>query len=271
MSGRGDLVTSSPEPTGERLLSALSSAPVSVRQVDVDAGWAIAGDPSVWEDAGLSSTERASAASGETLSRRRRSQWLAGRIAVKDAALDLLTARQPGRSSLCRQDVEVWAKPSGALGVRCAQDADGSSVLVSVCHSHTRAVALAVFADEVASVGIDLEGHGSWQVVWRQGLATEERATLSRQQRGPAEHGLAHQVIGLWCAKEAAVKAWRTGFEAHGGPRGVGAHYRGDRRVVVRPGGRLPHLPTIEARNATSREWTMAVAVVPMREYACVT
>lgn len=271
MSGRAGPVTSSPAPAGARLLSDLSSAPVSVREVDVDAVWAIAGDPCAWEDAGLSPTERARAMSAQAQSPtpRRRSQWLAGRIAVKDAALDLLTARQPGRSSLCRQDVELWAQRSGALGISCIKDASDSSVLVSVSHSGTRALGVAVVADDLASVGIDIEGHRSWAAVWRHGLGPDERTFLFREQQGSARPLLARRIIGLWSAKEAAVKAWRTGFAAHGGPAAVRADYRGGRRVVVRPGGRMLDLPTVEARVASGPESTMAVAVVSTRGNAC--
>jgi phosphopantetheinyl transferase len=106
---------------------------------------------------------------------------------------------------------------------------------LSITHSDGHCVA--AVADPGLRIGVDLERGPRELARVRRGFAPEELAALERLE-GRAR---AAAVLGLWCAKEAASKAWGTGLD--GAPRAwrVEGYRAGCRDVTVHHRGvRLP-------------------------------
>lgn len=145
----------------------------------------------------------------------RQHQWLLGRIAAKDAVRGL--ACRTAGLVVGRRDVEVLARASGAPAVTILAGGTTRAVSVSISHHASLAVALAAWSGSVRGVGVDIEPLSSAAVIDRMGLTDDERsAATSVPKAARARH-----LVALWCAKEAAVKAWGAGFADVGGPRRV--------------------------------------------------
>ncbi|HXG13411.1 MAG TPA: acyltransferase domain-containing protein [Gemmataceae bacterium] len=133
----------------------------------------------------------------------RRTEWLFGRIAAKDAIRALWHDRYGER--LFPADIEIRSDPHGRP-VACRLDGAGPEELPAVSITHTAGVAaaLAVFG---RPAGIDLEQ------VQPRGQEFEEIAFDPTERRlldrfGPArDEGIAR----FWCAREAAAKALGRG------------------------------------------------------------
>jgi malonyl CoA-acyl carrier protein transacylase/phosphopantetheinyl transferase len=126
---------------------------------------------------------------------RRARDWLAGRVAVKDAVRRSSGSAHRGYPA----DVEVTVDRHGAPLV------EGASLAVSISHRGSYAVAVA--APGARGIGIDLE------------LLSEQPAALGDAVLSPGEAeacGLGpvsgETALRLWCAKEAAAKALGHGL-----------------------------------------------------------
>jgi acyl transferase domain-containing protein/phosphopantetheinyl transferase len=147
----------------------------------------------------------------------RQRQWLAGRIAAKDAVRDLLWRK--GRGPTFPVEVEVASEPSGEPRVRAPA---GERLRVSIAHKDDLAVAI---AGAGAAVGIDLERIAPRSEGFEEIAFTDaERARLPAASRD-------EWVTRLWSAKEAVAKARGTGLS--GNPRRFEASEIAEERFCV--------------------------------------
>ena len=145
----------------------------------------------------------------------RQVEWLAGRIAAKDAVR--LYLRQRHGLEVATADVEIAADEHGRPEARGAwQHRIGAAPLISLAHTDGIGVALAVDAGGLTGVGIDLQD------------ISPRTADFDRIAFTPEEMALLYEVDGaarderrtrFWCAKEAAAKAVGRGLVE--GPRSV--------------------------------------------------
>ncbi|HEY9600760.1 MAG TPA: beta-ketoacyl synthase N-terminal-like domain-containing protein [Allocoleopsis sp.] len=135
----------------------------------------------------------------------RRTDWLLGRIAAKDALRQW--AKQTFNLELAPIDIEVLATPLGKPLVRCPElEAIASIPDLSITHS--RGYIVAALAPPNRQIGIDIERlnfirSDDWLSA---AFSPQELALL------PQPNSLA-AIVGLWCAKEAAAKACGTGLQ----------------------------------------------------------
>jgi acyl transferase domain-containing protein/phosphopantetheinyl transferase (holo-ACP synthase) len=158
----------------------------------------------------------------EGISPARRTEWLLGRVAVKDAVRSVLGADGSG---LAPGDLAVVSSDRGVPAVRAPGRPELRARLdcmrVSLSHSDGEAVAVAAEADGLAGIGIDAERLGErrhpigQEALAAAALTADEQALASRA-ADPQELRLR-----LWCAKEAYAKATGAGLLAYGGPRGL--------------------------------------------------
>jgi phosphopantetheinyl transferase len=137
---------------------------------------------------------------------RRRADWLAGRIAAKEAVRDLLAAAGDGDWADC--DIRIGATPDGRPVVTTPWPLGGAPPSISIAHSDGVAVAVAVPAD-AGGVGVDV------QPVRPLPDETERLAFSDGERRALAAlDGRERPVRAtqLWCAKEAAAKAVGSGL-----------------------------------------------------------
>lgn len=193
---------------------------------------------------------------------KRRSDWLLGRVALKETVRRFVRERY--QLELCLADIEVVTDAQGRPAVRGAWLARLDAPLaVSLAHSDGAAVAA---VGHVQGLGIDME------LLQRQDQSFREIAFTA------AEQTLISQLVQgeggdwplrLWCAKESVGKA--LGYGLVGGPHSIVAH-----EVEVRNGiasmtiaGELARrLPEMEAQRITA--WTVragemiiALALIP--------
>jgi malonyl CoA-acyl carrier protein transacylase/phosphopantetheinyl transferase/acyl carrier protein len=194
---------------------------------------------------------------------KRRTEWLLGRLAAKDAAR-LLLAERLGRP-LCPADVEVRTDVHGRPCVDGAWSAAfGAPLAASISHVEGLAVALVASGTGVG-VGIDVEpalGRGAgFSGDLELAFTREERALLDSLVDGV---GPEEWLLRFWCAKEAAAKALGVGLD--GDPRNLSVQSVDARTgaFTVTPRGRLaeragsPQGVTIPVR--TTRDGTTIVA-----------
>jgi phosphopantetheinyl transferase len=144
----------------------------------------------------------------------RRSQWLWGRIAAKEAARRLWN--EAGEPATYPADLAIVADEHGRpLLTRLGHRQVEATPALSIAHTDGIAVALAAL-DPDARVGIDVEPiverDPSFEVA---AFTPDERALLDRWS-GPIR---AEWTSRFWCAKEAAAKA--SGLGLAGGPSSV--------------------------------------------------
>jgi malonyl CoA-acyl carrier protein transacylase/phosphopantetheinyl transferase/acyl carrier protein len=168
---------------------------------------------------------------------KRRTEWLLGRLAAKDAARLLLSERL-GRP-VCPADVEVRTDVHGRPHVDGAWSALLDEPLaVSISHGAGLAVALAA-AGAGIGIGIDVEPAVGRSAGFSGDLelafTREERALLEALSGADPEEWL----LRFWCAKEAASKA--LGLGMGGDPRSLSVHSVDARTgsLTVTPRGRL--------------------------------
>jgi len=159
---------------------------------------------SVWAHLLLSSKERQTY---RDISRSRKADWLAGRIAAKDAVrawLDRTYDIQvfPADVELC----QVEGNRLFACGT-WEEKTKGEQPLVSL--SHSRGQALAIAASQVHGVGIDMENYENKPDGFEENaLSANERKMLHNLKK---EERL-EWMLRFWCAKEALGKALGTGL-----------------------------------------------------------
>ena len=154
----------------------------------------------------------------------RRSDWLLGRAAAKDAIRQW--ALQNFNIELAPVDIEILSTKSGKPLVRCpALEALGPLPDISISHSHGYVVA--AVAKPNARIGIDVERFDSVRSDDLLSSAfTKQELELISQQNDRAT------IVGFWCAKEAAAKALGKGLEGAPNQWRI-THYSTDGKVVV--------------------------------------
>jgi phosphopantetheinyl transferase len=143
---------------------------------------------------------------------KRRSEWLLGRIAAKDAIRRLLKER--AGLELYPADVEITV---GELGQPRAADAWGARLgwtpAISIAHSDGVAVAVAGAGPGIRGVGVDIE-----RITSRRTVLDAMAFTLGEQSLLAAlpDRSANEWTLRCWCAKEATAKALGVGLA--GGP-----------------------------------------------------
>lgn len=161
----------------------------------------------------------------------RRSEWLLGRIAAKDAVRQW--AEQTYGLKLAPADVQILPDRLGKPTVVCPFLSERGPVPeVSITHSRGRIVAAA--AEPGKPLGVDLSRYGdarSGELLMKS-FEPSELALLDAATGGRGDR----DVIAFWCAKEAAAKALGEGLG--GEPRNwlVESYSRNDGRASVRHG-----------------------------------
>jgi phosphopantetheinyl transferase (holo-ACP synthase) len=141
----------------------------------------------------------------QSLSPRRRRQWLAGRVAAKDAIRDWVR-RERGVAVIYPQEVIVGAEASGAPRVHAnVTQTVPSGLHVSI--SHKGSLAVAIVAEQ--PVGVDLEQIAARDESFLELVFSAKERALLAGPEAAAEHTRG------WVAKEVAAKAAETGLGGH--------------------------------------------------------
>jgi phosphopantetheine--protein transferase-like protein len=134
----------------------------------------------------------------------RRTEWLFGRIAAKEAVRRFLNENYQARWSSA--DIQIWADDQGkphALGAW----ADFLSTRLDLAISHTRDFVTAVVASN-ARVGVDVERTTrDLSEEFTNGVFTPSELEMARESSSAQV-----TLIRFWCAKEAVSKALGTGI-----------------------------------------------------------
>ncbi len=152
----------------------------------------------------LNKTERADFAdlSGSSA---RRTEWLFGRIAAKEAVRRFLQENYQAR--WCPADVQIWRDDSGKPHPLGSWKDDQLTSSIDLAIAHTAQFVVAVVAAN-ARVGVDVESRDrDLSEEFTRGVFTPEELELAiRAINAPSA------VIRFWCAKEAVSKALGTGI-----------------------------------------------------------
>ncbi len=137
----------------------------------------------------------------------RRTDWLLGRIAAKDAVRQW--ARQQHGIVLAPADIEIKSDAQGRPLVECQALAAVATPVVSI--SHNPAAAVAAVCEAGKQLGIDVERYDRVRSsdLLQGAFSKSELDCLNVFPAGERERML----VGLWCAKEAAAKACATGLQ----------------------------------------------------------
>ena len=134
----------------------------------------------------------------------RRTEWLFGRVAAKEAVRRFLRDHYQARWS--DADIQVWADDSGkphALGAW----GDYLAVKVDIAIAHTAQFVVGLAAAN-ARVGVDVESIGrDLSEEFTNGVFTPEELELAAQAANSSQ-----AIIKFWCAKEAVSKSLGTGI-----------------------------------------------------------
>ena len=134
----------------------------------------------------------------------RRTEWLFGRVAAKEAVRRFLSEFYQARWS--DADIQIWPDDSGkphALGAW----SDTLPVSLDIAIAHTAQFVVAVAAAN-ARVGVDVENiNRNLSEEFAAGVFTPEELELAAQAVNASV-----AVIRFWCAKEAVSKALGTGI-----------------------------------------------------------
>ena len=145
----------------------------------------------------------------------RRTEWLFGRIAAKEAVRRFLSENYQARWSSA--DIQIWADDQGkphALGAW----ADFLSARIDMAIAHTRDFVVAVAASN-ARVGVDVEcATRDLSEEFTSGVFTQGELDLARESSSAQA-----TLIRFWCAKEAVSKALGTGIRYS--PREITAEF----------------------------------------------
>ena len=145
----------------------------------------------------------------------RRTEWLFGRIAAKEAVRRFLNENYQARWSSA--DIQIWADDQGkphALGAW----ADLMSVRLDLAISHTRDFVVAVVASN-ARVGVDVESAArDLSEEFTNGVFTAAELEMAKESSSAQV-----TLIRFWCAKETVSKALGTGIRYS--PRELSAEF----------------------------------------------
>ncbi len=200
--------------------------------------------------------------------KRRRVEWLLGRIAAKEAVISLVQERWG--LALCPADVEIGSDERGRPVVQgtwlSALGEGESSIAVSISHAAGTAVAIAGLirpSGWISGIGVDIEP------VRREDQWFADLAFAPTEQRLLAGLGDGDEeawALRLWCAKEAVGKA--LGWGLAGGPQGIAVRRVDPQTGIVWVGlsgemARLfPEVNGYEIAALTAREGEFVVASV---------
>jgi phosphopantetheine--protein transferase-like protein len=142
--------------------------------------------------------------SAMTGSAARRTEWLFGRVAAKEAVRRFMKKFHQARWS--DADIQIWPDDSGkphALGAW----GDGLTTKLDVAIAHTAQFVIAIAAAN-ARVGVDVESvNRDLSQEFSLGVFTPDELELAAGAVNPAQ-----TLIRFWCAKEAVSKALGTGI-----------------------------------------------------------
>ena len=134
----------------------------------------------------------------------RRTEWLFGRIAAKDAVRRYLKIFHFARWSFA--DVEIWANEDGKP-VAIGKWSDSINTRIDIAIAHTAQFVVAVAA-AAARVGVDVESASrNLSEDFAAGVFVPEERELAAHAVNPSQ-----ALIRFWCAKEAVSKALGTGI-----------------------------------------------------------
>ncbi|MFB8790602.1 MAG: polyketide synthase dehydratase domain-containing protein [Potamolinea sp.] len=154
----------------------------------------------------------------------RRTDWLLGRIAAKDALRQW--AKQTFNLELAPVDIEILSTQLGKPVARFPQ-LEMIENIPDISLSHSRGYIVAALAQPNMSIGIDLEKINYIRNDdWFSYAFTKQELDLLPQPNSLAA------VIGLWCAKEAASKALGTGLQGNPNNWDI-THYSTDGRQIT--------------------------------------
>lgn len=138
----------------------------------------------------------------------RRTEWLLGRLALKEAVRYWLA--QHADVLLYPADITIATDANGAPHI-AADGLEQLGPLPEISLAHAGGACVAVVAPAGQPVGVDLETLGRVRAadLANGGFTPEERARLDAR---PAE-AREELALRLWCAKEAAAKQLRTGLD----------------------------------------------------------
>jgi len=137
----------------------------------------------------------------------RRLDWLAGRIAAKDAVRLLL---KPQLGLLRLGDIEVYANAMGRPLVRGPWMHPGTGAPhVTIAHSSGEALAVAIDGKTCVGIGADVEQVGRVSETVRRGAFTEREGRWLGTVEANAR---TEWITRFWCAKEAVGKALGCGL-----------------------------------------------------------
>jgi acyl transferase domain-containing protein/phosphopantetheinyl transferase len=142
----------------------------------------------------------------------RRSDWLMGRIAAKDALRQW--AKQTFQLQLAPVDIEILSTEFGKPLVRCPE-LEAIGWLPDLSISHSRGYVAAALAKPGQYIGIDIQRVAGIHIDdLLSGAFTPQEMDLLAQL---PQQDKSARIVGLWCAKEAAAKA--SGLGLMGNPR----------------------------------------------------
>ena len=134
----------------------------------------------------------------------RRTEWLFGRVAAKEAVRRFMKRHYQARWS--DADVRIWADDSGKPHALGAWN-DFLSTKLDIAIAHTAQFVVAIVAAN-ARVGVDVESvMRDLSEEFTTGVFTPEELELAAQAANAS-----HAIIKFWCAKEAVSKALGTGI-----------------------------------------------------------
>ena len=183
----------------------------------------------------------------------RRTEWLFGRVAAKEAVRRFLKDYHQARWS--DADVQIWADDSGqphALGAW----ADYLTDKLDIAIAHTSQFIVALVAAN-ARVGVDVEStERNLSEEFTQGVFTPEELEIAAQAVNASK-----TIIRFWCAKEAVSKALGTGIRYSPKEMQV-REYRADAGLIIM---RLEGAWVEAFKNLRGRD--IEVTVRPMRDH----
>ena len=191
----------------------------------------------------------------------RRTEWLFGRIAVKEAVRRYLKNFHQARWSYA--DVRIWPNENGKpQAIGAWGDNLTSRLDVAIAHTSQFVVALAAAN---AKVGVDVESATrNLSEEFTYGVFSEEELSLATRGANSAQ-----SIIRFWCAKEAVSKALGTGIRYSPKEMVISDYMPDSGRVTVRLSGAWLEVfkpftgRDIEVATRITRDHALAFCFIP--------
>jgi len=136
----------------------------------------------------------------------KRRQWLAGRIAIKEAVRALLL--QKYNAVLANSDIEIGIEQSGKIFIKTIQ-ANYPCPVISLTHKNDRVIAVAADSTIYSAIGIDLESVDPVDDDLAKLVFSEEEQKYIENMPHEKQH---LNFKKIWAAKEAAAKVLGLGL-----------------------------------------------------------